>query len=289
MGTGHTIRRTPPPGAGVFWSQMLARNTREARVERWLYHGLHGLDFPLWYGHRTIWRIGMIALNLRGAALSALGFCSGVRRRKPRVSSPWLATLFPGGASLLHPNAAAALGTPGLAALLLPQILPVFSVVAPCHPGAALRDLCHDPRGRDTSLTPRLWLVAAIVVSAGVWWTGTSVLAQGAGQAAGAEAHKAWMDDAADAQDELRDAIPARKGADAARAALKIEELLGKTETYWAGKHADDIVKLAKEVRALANQVADAARAARWTQAETAFGSMNGRCNACHDLHPEKR
>jgi hypothetical protein len=25
--------------------------------------------------------------------------------------------------------------------LLLPQILPVFSVVAPCHPGAALRDL----------------------------------------------------------------------------------------------------------------------------------------------------
>jgi hypothetical protein len=30
--------------------------------------------------------------------------------------------------------------------LLLPQILPVSSVVAPCHPGAALRDLCHDPR-----------------------------------------------------------------------------------------------------------------------------------------------
>src|SRR6266487_4754715 len=38
-----------------------------------------------------------------------------------------------------------------LAALLLVQILPVFSLVAPCHPGAALRDLCHDPRGRDTS------------------------------------------------------------------------------------------------------------------------------------------
>ena len=28
---------------------------------------------------------------------------------------------------------------------------PVFSVVAPCQPGAALRDLCHDPRGQDTS------------------------------------------------------------------------------------------------------------------------------------------
>src|SRR5438067_12880826 len=32
-------------------------------------------------------------------------------------------------------------GASRLAALLLPQILPVFSVVAPCHPGAALRDL----------------------------------------------------------------------------------------------------------------------------------------------------
>jgi len=32
-------------------------------------------------------------------------------------------------------------GASRLAALLLPQILPVFSVVAPCHPGAALRNL----------------------------------------------------------------------------------------------------------------------------------------------------
>src|SRR5918996_1211089 len=57
---------------------------------------------------------------------------------------------FPGGASLLHPNAAAALGTPGLAALLVAYILPVCALLAPCHPGAALRDLCHDPQGQDT-------------------------------------------------------------------------------------------------------------------------------------------
>jgi hypothetical protein len=49
-----------------------------------------------------------------------------------------------GGASLLHPNAAAALGAPGLAALLLHQIFPIFSVVAPCHPGAALRNPLHN-------------------------------------------------------------------------------------------------------------------------------------------------
>src|SRR5205823_14682575 len=42
-------------------------------------------------------------------------------------------------------------GASRLAALLLPQILPVFSVVAPCHPGAALRDLVLVQRRRATS------------------------------------------------------------------------------------------------------------------------------------------
>jgi len=42
-----------------------------------------------------------------------------------------------GDASPPHPNAAAALGTPAPAALLLAQILPVFSVVAPCRRGAS--------------------------------------------------------------------------------------------------------------------------------------------------------
>ena len=35
-------------------------------------------------------------------------------------------------------------GASRLAALLLPQILPVSSVVAPCHPGAALRNPLHN-------------------------------------------------------------------------------------------------------------------------------------------------
>src|SRR5512134_2191396 len=47
-------------------------------------------------------------------------------------------------------------GASRLAALLLPQILPVFSVVAPCHPGAALRDLVFIQRGRATRLVPQL-------------------------------------------------------------------------------------------------------------------------------------
>src|SRR5882672_6224305 len=43
-------------------------------------------------------------------------------------------------------------GASRLAALLLPQILRVFSVVAPCHPGVALGDLVLAQRGRPTSL-----------------------------------------------------------------------------------------------------------------------------------------
>src|SRR5438093_5934594 len=55
---------------------------------------------------------------------------SGLTARAEKV---WLHST--GDASPLHPNAAAALGTP-LAALLLAQMLPVFSVVAPCHRGS---------------------------------------------------------------------------------------------------------------------------------------------------------
>ena len=70
---------------------------------------------------------------------------------------------------------------------------------------------------------------------------------------------------------------------------MKIEALMAKTETYWAGKKAADIVKIAQESRALATQVATAAKSGKFDQADEAFQKMNLRCNACHDLHPEKR
>jgi hypothetical protein len=37
---------------------------------RWLYHGLHSLDFPWLYNHRPLWDIVLIAWMLGGAALS---------------------------------------------------------------------------------------------------------------------------------------------------------------------------------------------------------------------------
>ena len=104
-----------------------------------------------------------------------------------------------------------------------------------------------------------------------------------------AAAHKAWMDDAADLQDELREQLLAKSGDKAAAAATQIEALLTKTQAYWAAKHADDIVRIARESRALATAVATAARARRFDRATDAAAQMGARCNACHDLHPEKR
>ena len=104
-----------------------------------------------------------------------------------------------------------------------------------------------------------------------------------------AAAHRAWMDDAADLQDELREHLGAKAGDKAAAAATKIEEILAQTEAYWAAKRADDIVKIARESRTLAAAIASAANAGRIDQATDAFATMNARCNACHDLHPERR
>lgn len=104
-----------------------------------------------------------------------------------------------------------------------------------------------------------------------------------------AAAHRAWMDDAADLQDELREHLVAKAGDKAAAAATKIEEILAQTQAYWAAKHADDIVKIARESRTLAATIAAAAKAGKIDQATKTFATMNARCNACHDLHPERR
>ena len=41
------------------------------RWDRWLYNGLHSLDFPLLYRTRPIWDLLVIAFMLGGIALSA--------------------------------------------------------------------------------------------------------------------------------------------------------------------------------------------------------------------------
>jgi hypothetical protein len=81
-------------------SAMLSQVTRLSRIERWLYNGLHSLDFPIWYDMRPAWDIVMIVLLVGGLISSsvglALGFsrvARGVRRLAPsRGATPAPAT-----------------------------------------------------------------------------------------------------------------------------------------------------------------------------------------------------
>lgn len=104
-----------------------------------------------------------------------------------------------------------------------------------------------------------------------------------------AATHKAWMNEATDAQEDVREALAGKSSTKVAAAASKLQTLMTRTERYWTSRHADDIVKLAAEARTLAGQVAQAARARKLDQATEAFGTLNATCNTCHDLHPEKR
>jgi len=61
-------------------SRVLATVHRLNRVERWLYNGLHSLDFSFWYSRRPLWDIGMIALLVGALVSSAIGLCLGVKR-----------------------------------------------------------------------------------------------------------------------------------------------------------------------------------------------------------------
>jgi hypothetical protein len=61
-------------------SRIAGLTHRLGRIERWLYNGLHSLDFGFWYDRRPLWDVGMIVLLLGGLATSVLGLFVGVRR-----------------------------------------------------------------------------------------------------------------------------------------------------------------------------------------------------------------
>jgi uncharacterized iron-regulated membrane protein len=61
-------------------SRVLASIHRLNRVERWLYNGLHSLDFGFWYDRRPLWDVGMIALCAGALASSAIGLYLGLKR-----------------------------------------------------------------------------------------------------------------------------------------------------------------------------------------------------------------
>ena len=63
-------------------SRVVEQLTWRARLNRWVFFGLHTLDFSFWYYNRPLWDIGMIALSLGGGLSSAIGLFIGFRRLK---------------------------------------------------------------------------------------------------------------------------------------------------------------------------------------------------------------
>jgi len=58
-------------------ARLLASYSREGRWNRWLYHGLHSLDFPWLYRYRPLWDIVMLVLLGGGTAVSVTAVIIG--------------------------------------------------------------------------------------------------------------------------------------------------------------------------------------------------------------------
>lgn len=66
--------------------RIVAQTHRYGRLERWLFNGLHSLDFSFWYDRRPLWDVGMIALSLGALATSLIGMWLGLKRLRPARS-----------------------------------------------------------------------------------------------------------------------------------------------------------------------------------------------------------
>lgn len=65
------------------------KEERLSRLNRWLYHGFHSLDFPFLYYHRPLWDIVVIVLSIGGIVLSATTLTASWRRLKRHTISAW--------------------------------------------------------------------------------------------------------------------------------------------------------------------------------------------------------
>lgn len=66
--------------------RIVGRTHRFARLDRWLFNGLHSLDFGFWYDKRPLWDIVVITLSLGGLMTSGIGMVLGIRRMRRAVS-----------------------------------------------------------------------------------------------------------------------------------------------------------------------------------------------------------
>jgi hypothetical protein len=59
---------------------VVQKEVRRTRLERWLYHGLHSLDFPVLYYRRPLWDIVLVVLSVGGLVSSATTLTPAWRR-----------------------------------------------------------------------------------------------------------------------------------------------------------------------------------------------------------------
>lgn len=62
--------------------ELLSHVTARGRAQRWLYHGLHSLDFSVLINNRPAWDLVLIVLGLLGLAMALTSVVVGVRRMR---------------------------------------------------------------------------------------------------------------------------------------------------------------------------------------------------------------
>jgi len=63
-----------------FRGAVARREERLTRLNRWLYHGLHSLDFPFLYYRRPLWDVALIVLSIGGIVSSVTTIAPALRR-----------------------------------------------------------------------------------------------------------------------------------------------------------------------------------------------------------------
>ena len=75
------------PGRGG----IVLQSVQISRLRRWLYQGLHNLDFPFLYFRRPLWDIVAIVLSIGGTALSITTVLPALRRLRRLAAAQTLA------------------------------------------------------------------------------------------------------------------------------------------------------------------------------------------------------
>ena len=83
------VRYEDPVGTWLYLAPasgtIVMKQEQRTRANRWLYNGLHSLDFPMLYDSRPLWDILLVVLSIGGAVLSVTTMVPAWRRLRRHV------------------------------------------------------------------------------------------------------------------------------------------------------------------------------------------------------------